>query len=209
MAPRSYTLGRRAETATATRQRILDSTIELYREQGIAATTLKAVADRADVSRGTILHHFGSGDGLLGAVLDRVVESLDWPDERIFEGLARRDERIRAFVNAVVLFNDRSVAWWTMFERDMQRPELQKREAFYWDLLGRLQAAALGPELAGDPGANAALLSFVHPATSGTFIWAFERAGVSKEEVLPILGDIAVEAVRRMTGRKRGKGGLS
>lgn len=209
MAPRAYTLGRRAETTTATRQRILDSTVELYRERGIAATTLKAVAERADVSRGTILHHFGSADGLLGAVLDRVVELLDWPDERMFEGLARRDDRIRTFVSAVARFNDRSVSWWSMFEREMQHPELQKREAFYWDLLGRLQAAALGPELAGNPVANAALLSFIHPATSGTFIWAFERAGVSKEEVLPILGHLAVDAVRRVTDRKGAKGGLS
>lgn len=209
MAPRSYTLGRRAETATATRQRILDSTIELYREIGVSGTTLKAVAERADVSRGTILHHFESGDGLLGAVLDRVVESLEWPDERIFEGLTRRDDRIRAFVDAVVLFNDRSVLWWTTFEAEMQRPELQKREAIYWDLLARLQAAALGPELAADPRANAALLSVIHPATTGTFVWSFERAGVGKEEVRRILGDLAVDAVRRVTGRKRGKGGLS
>ncbi len=209
MAPRSYTLGRRAETATATRQRILDATIELYREVGVPAATLKAVAARADVSRGTIIHHFGSGDGLLGAVLDHVVESLEWPDERIFEGRNGRNARIRAFVEAVVLFNDRSQMWWTMFEADMQRPELQKREAIYWDLLARLQAAALGPALAGDARANAALLSIIHPATVGTFLWSFERAGVGKEEVRPILGDLAVDAVRRAADRKGDKGGLS
>jgi AcrR family transcriptional regulator len=209
MAPRPYTLGRRAETATATRKRILDVTIDLYRDRGVAATTLKAVAEKADVSRGTILHHFGSGNGLLGAVLDRVVESLEWPDERIFDGLNRRDDRIRAFVDAVILFNDHSVLWWTMFQGEMQRPELQKREASYWDLLAKLQARALGPELASDSLANAALLSVIHPATVGTFVWSFERAGVGKEEVRPILGDLAVDAVRRVTDRKGGKGGLS
>ena len=209
MAPRPYTLGRRAETATATRKRILDVTIDLYRDRGIAATTLKAVAERADVSRGTILHHFGSRDGLLAAVLDRVVESLEWPDEGIFKGLTRREDRIRAFVDAVILFNDRSVLWWTMFQGEMQRPELQKRETYYWDLLAKLQALALGRELASDPFANAALLSVIHPATVGTFLWSFERAGVGKEEVRPILGDLAVDAVRRVTDRKRGNGGLS
>jgi AcrR family transcriptional regulator len=209
MAPRPYTLGRRAETATATRKRILDVTIDLYRDRGVAATTLKAVAEKADVSRGTILHHFGSGDGLLGAVLDRVVESLEWPNERIFDGVSGLDARIRAFVHAVVLFNERSVLWWTMFEHEMQRPELQKREAYYWDLLARLQALALGSKLAGDPLANAALLSVIHPATVGTVLWSFERAGVGKEDVRPILGDLAVDAVRRVTDRRRRKGGLS
>ena len=56
MAPRSYVLGKRAESADATRARILEATVEIYRERGVPATTLKAVADRADVSRGTILH---------------------------------------------------------------------------------------------------------------------------------------------------------
>jgi AcrR family transcriptional regulator len=209
MAPRAYTLGRRAETATATRKRILDVTIDLYRDQGVAATTLKAVAEQADVSRGTILHHFGSADGLLGAVLDFVVESLELPDASIFEGLSGLDTRIRAFVDAIVLFNERSVLWWTMFEDEMQRPELRQREAYYWGVLAKLQATALGPKLAGDPLANAALLSVIHPATVGTFLWSFERAGVGKEEVRPILGDLAVDAVRRVTDRRRGKGGLS
>jgi AcrR family transcriptional regulator len=209
MAPRAYTQDKRAEAARLTRGRILEATLDLYRERGIKDTTLKAVADKADVSRGTIIHHFGSGDGLLGAVLDQVVESLEWPDERIFEGRSGRDARIRAFVDAVVLFNDRSQMWWTMFEADMQRPELQKREAIYWELLARLQASALGPELAGDPRANAALLSIIHPATVGTFLWSFERAGVGKEQVRPILGDLAVEAVRRVTDRRRDTGGVS
>ena len=209
MAPRAYTQHRRAETSRQTRHRILESTLALYRERGVADTTLKAVAERADVSRGTILHHFGSGDGLLGAVLDQVVESLDLPDERIYEGLAGRDARIRAFVDAIVVFNERGVSWWTMFEAEMQRPELQKREAHYWSVLGQLQAKALGPQLAADPLANAALLSVIHPATVGTFLWSFERAGVGKEDVRPILGDLAVDAVRRVAGRRRGTGGLS
>jgi len=209
MAPRTYTQDRRADGSRQTRERVLEATLALYRERGVKDTTLKAVAEKADVSRGTILHHFGSGDGLLGAVLDRVVESLEWPSERIFDGVSGLDARIRAFVRAVVLFNERSESWWTMFEHEMQRPELQKREAYYWDLLARLQAMALGPKLAGDPLANAALLSVIHPATVGTFLWSFERAGVGKEEVRPILGDLAVDAVRRVADRGRGKGGLS
>jgi AcrR family transcriptional regulator len=209
MAPRTYTQDKRAETSRQTRDRILEATLSLYRERGVADTTLKAVAERADVSRGTILHHFGSGGGLLGAVLDGVVESLDLPDERIFTGLAGRDARIRVFVDAMVVFNERSVSWWNMFEGEMQRPELQKREAYYWSVLGQLQAKALGPQLATDPAANAALLSVIHPATVGTFLWSFERAGVGKEDVRPILGDLAVDAVRRVAGRRRGKRGLS
>lgn len=209
MAPRSYRLQARAETAAATRERILERTVDLYRQRGVAGTTLTAIAGAADVSRGTILHHFGSGDGLLGAVLDFVVGSLEWPNERMLDGIEGRDARIRAFVDAMVEFQDRSAPWWSMFESEMQRPELQKRELDYWADLGRLQAAALGPGLQDDPKANAALLGLIHPATVGTFFWSFERAGLTRAEARPLLGDLAVDAVRRIGDRGNGNGEIS
>jgi AcrR family transcriptional regulator len=208
MAPRAYTLGRRSEAATATRQRIVERTIDLYRDRGVAGTTLKAVAEKADVSRGTILHHFGSADGLLGAVLDFVVDALELPDDRLLEGIDGRDARIRTLVEAMIAFQERSVPWWSMFEGQMQRPALQEREAGYWAGLGRLQAAALGPDLMDDPLANAVLLSLIHPATVGTFVWAFERAGVIGTGAHPVLGDMAVDAVRRIADRGSEREGL-
>lgn len=209
MAPRSYTLGKRAETAEATRRRILDATIELFRELGIPATTLKAVAERADVSRGSILHHFGSADGLLGAVLDEVLESLDLPDPKALAVIDSLEARIRVFVGEMVDFFERTKHWWPVFEEHMQRPELQQREAMYWGLLGQLQAATLGPELRDNPAANAALVSVIHPATVGTFFWAFEQAGLPREDARPLLVEFAVDAVTRIANRGIEKGGRS
>lgn len=207
MAPRTYVLGKRAETAEATRRRILDATIELYRERGIPATTLKAVAERADVSRGSILHHFGSANGLLGAVLDDVLESLDLPDPQALAGIDTLDGRIRAFVGEMVDFFERTVHLWPIFEEHMQRPELQEREATYWAFLGRLQAAALGPELRDNTAANAVLVSVIHPATVGTFLWSFEQVGLPRGDARPVLAEFAVDAVRRIADRSRGEGG--
>ena len=200
MAPRSYTLGRRAETSTATRQRILDATLELYKEVGIGATTLTAVAERADVARGTVLNHFGSAEGLLGATVDRILETLDLPDDRIFDGLASRDARIRAFVAAMIAFQQRTSHLWPIFEHELQRPEVQQREATYWAALARLQATALGERLGSDARANATLTSVIHPATVGTFLWSFEQAGLDPALALPLLGEFAVDAIRRIAG---------
>lgn len=200
-------MGKRADTADATRQRILDATIELYRERGIPRTTLKGVAERADVSRGTILHHFGSADGLFGAVLDSILDTLELPDPAVLEAMEDRDDRVRRFVSDMVDFQDRTSHWWPILEAEMQRPEVQPREAMYWAHLGRLQAAALGPELRDDPEANATLVSVIHPATVGTFHWAFEQAGLPRRDALPLLGDFAVDAVRRIADRRIGKGG--
>lgn len=207
MTPRTYTQEKRAASAEATRRRILDVTLELYRSVGIAAATLAAVAREADLSRGTILNHFGSAEGLLRAALDRVLEEQELPDERIFDGLESRDDRIRAFVAGMIGFQERSSAWWPVFEHEMQRPELREAERSYWADLARVQAAALGPELAVNAEANAALTSVIHPATVGTFLWSYEQAGLPREAAWPRLGDFAVSIVRQIANDGPGEGG--
>lgn len=207
MAPRSYTLGKRADTAAATRARIIHATGELYRERGLPTTTVQAVAERADVSRGTILHHFGSAKGLLGAVLDSILDSIELPDPRALEGLASLDARVRGFVDGMLDFQDRTSHWWPIFESELQRPEVRQREASYWAMLAELQAVALGPELREDPAASATLTSMIHPATVGTFYWAFEQAGLSRADARALLLDMAVDAVRRVADRVPGTGG--
>lgn len=203
MAPRGYTLKRRAETTAATRRRILDAAIGLYREVGVAKAKLTAIAERADVARGTVVHHYGSGAGLLAAVLDDVLERLEVPDERILDGIDDHEARIRTFVDEMIAFQERSEPYWTMFENEMQRPELQQREAAYWAAFERLLAAAVGPELAGDPRAGAALMAISHPATAGTFAWSFERAGRTREEARRMVGDLAIDAVARLAADQR------
>jgi len=44
--------------------RIRDAAIEVFAEQGMAATTARKVASAAGVSPGLVMHHFGSMDGL-------------------------------------------------------------------------------------------------------------------------------------------------
>jgi AcrR family transcriptional regulator len=198
MAPRSYTLKRRAETATATRRRILEAATDLYRDRGIDGTTLTAVAERADVARGTVIHHFGSADGLLGAALDDLVDRLELPDERLLDGVEGWQARVRTFIDAIIAFQERSQSWWTTFESDMTRPVLKEREARYWAMFERLLESALGPDMAKDSLARAIVLSLSHPATAGTFGWAFERAGRTSEEARQVVGDLAIGALERI-----------
>ena len=205
MAPRSYTLGRRAETASATRGRILDAAIELYRDRGIDGTTLTAVASEADVARGTVVHHFGSADGLLNEAFDHLLDRLEVPDERIFDGVVGLDARVRAFVDAMIDFQERSTPWWEAFQGERHRPAVQQREVEYWAAFERLLATALGPELA-DPRAGAVIVALSHPATAGSFFWSFERAGGTREEARALIRDLAVEAVQRIGAANR-KGG--
>lgn len=56
--PRQYSMRKRARSAASTRDRLVRATFELHGEQGVAATTMKQIAARADVSVGTAYHHF-------------------------------------------------------------------------------------------------------------------------------------------------------
>jgi AcrR family transcriptional regulator len=192
VAPRSYKLGQRADTAAATRERVLAAAGALYRERGIKSTTLQAVAARADVSRGTIVHHFGSGEGLLGAVIDEVVGLVDVPDERVLDGATTVEDRVRRFAGAMLEFYDRTAAWWTVVEPIREMPSMQAREQAFMDGLGRFQATAFGP-YARDRLVMAAAHAFVHWEVVGTM----RAAGASLQEVIDTVGDALIQVMRR------------
>jgi AcrR family transcriptional regulator len=63
-------MARRGQLTAATRERVLRAALELIVELGPEATTLQAVAERADVAPGTIYYHFNSRDQLLAAAYD-------------------------------------------------------------------------------------------------------------------------------------------
>ena len=70
---------RRADGAEETRQRILEATMALHTEQGVLATSHKDIAGRADVSVGTVYHHFPNVDSLVTACGAHVGEALPIP----------------------------------------------------------------------------------------------------------------------------------
>lgn len=85
-ATRTYTMRARAEQAEQTRLRIIRATVALGGERPLAACTLPAVAERAEVSVQTVLRIFGSRDSLLREVAERtsaevVAERTADPDD--------------------------------------------------------------------------------------------------------------------------------
>jgi TetR/AcrR family transcriptional regulator len=85
---------RKARTATAIR----DAAERLFIGRGYSATTMEDLAEEADVAVGSIYAHFGSKEGVYGALIDRALEldkqycdegfhSGNFPAERLF-GLA-------------------------------------------------------------------------------------------------------------------------
>ncbi|SPL92335.1 Transcriptional regulator, TetR family [[Actinomadura] parvosata subsp. kistnae] len=55
----------------------MDAAEDLLCDQGSAALTLAAVADRAGVSKGGLLYHYGSKEALIKGMVERLIEDFD------------------------------------------------------------------------------------------------------------------------------------
>lgn len=69
MSPGIYRQTKRQCPTEATRQRIVEATAALHAERGIAATTMKDIAARADAGAGTLYHHFPTYEDVVRAAL--------------------------------------------------------------------------------------------------------------------------------------------
>jgi AcrR family transcriptional regulator len=76
-------MARRAQLTAATRERVLRAALDLIVDVGPDATTLQAVAERADVAPSTIYYHFSSRDHLLAAAYDML--RLEWEEQKHWE----------------------------------------------------------------------------------------------------------------------------
>jgi AcrR family transcriptional regulator len=92
MSPRKYDMTRRASATAQTRRRIVEATLELHGEQGIAATSWDDIAARAGVGVGTVYRHFPSLDALIPACGEITREVVALPDPQrvasLFDGVA-------------------------------------------------------------------------------------------------------------------------
>ena len=109
-----------------TRERILDAALGSFGTRGYEATSLDRMAAGLGVRKQTILHHFGTKERLLEAVVDRSAAELSGALERALTKAGPGFERVDALVRAV-------------FRLAARRPEL----------LGLLrEVSRLGPPIA-------------------------------------------------------------
>jgi len=60
-----------AERGRVRREAILDAAMELFAEQGFVLTSLPMISQKVGITHAGILHHFGSKEGVLRALLER------------------------------------------------------------------------------------------------------------------------------------------
>jgi AcrR family transcriptional regulator len=107
-AKRTYNLGRRAEAAAETRQRLVEATAALHAERGISAVSLRDIAERAGVSVGTAYHHFPTYLEAVQACGAHIMATSPLPSESIFEGVEATNERVSVLVKELCAWYDRN-----------------------------------------------------------------------------------------------------
>jgi len=104
IARRPYRLKKRAQRAEETRRRIVDATLALHAENGIAAVGVRDIAEKAAVGIGTVYHHFPTYDDVIRGCAERVQEVTQPPDAAIFDGTAALEGRLRILVRELFAY---------------------------------------------------------------------------------------------------------
>ncbi len=160
---RTYRKSRRAEAQDETRARIVQATMDLHVEQGVATTSFPEVAARAGVGAATVYRHFPTMDLLVEACGTHFWEAIDPPTaERAvtaFTGLESRAERLGRLVDELDSFYARAQAplWSAVRDQDRVAP-LARFLAEVGDGVGALVAEALRTEPESEPARIAASL---------------------------------------------------
>lgn len=109
--PREYRMRKRADARQQTRERIIQATMQLHDEQGVAPTTFSDIAKRAGLGQATLYRHFPTLGDLVQACGGHVWQEMRPPTPdtatAAFEGLTGLDERLEKLVEEIDAFHRR------------------------------------------------------------------------------------------------------
>lgn len=147
-------MGKRAASVAETRRRIVEATLGLHAEKGIAATSWDDIAARAGVGVGTVYRHFPSLDELVPACGEVTMQLVALPPSSdipaLFADATQPPERIERLVREVFAIYERAAPVLRAIRRegDVHARVAQDRSAIEASL-DALVDTALGPLIAG------------------------------------------------------------
>lgn len=122
--PREYKMRKRADAWQQTRERILQATMQLHDEQGVAPTTFSDIAKRAGLGQATLYRHFPTLDDLVQACGGHVWQEMRPPTPpdaaAAFDGLGDLTERLEKLVDEIDAFYVRGAPRLALAGRDRE-----------------------------------------------------------------------------------------
>jgi AcrR family transcriptional regulator len=68
------------ERSEKSKQLILDAALKLFSHRGYGATSVRDIAEEAELSKGNVYHHFPDKEAIFRALIDRYFEAMSQPD---------------------------------------------------------------------------------------------------------------------------------
>lgn len=110
-------MARKLAKSAQSQKRLLDAAAKIFRDYGYAGTTMRAIAEEAELQAGSIYYHYKSKDELIGEVLDiginAVIDSVRAATQALSpdaSGVSRIETAIRAHLSAIIEFGDYTLA---------------------------------------------------------------------------------------------------
>ena len=138
------------EGAEVRKEALIQATLDLVAEKGVAGATVRAISDRAEVTQGLVRHYFHSKEALIQAAFAHHMRSLTDLAEASCGGTDAK-ARLAGFLRASLeppVVEPRALALWSGFmSRVPAEPEMRQIHAesyvYFRDKLEGLIAAAL------------------------------------------------------------------
>jgi TetR/AcrR family transcriptional regulator, cholesterol catabolism regulator len=99
------------------RQNVLDSAARIFRDNGYAGTTMRAVAEEANLKAGSIYYHYKSKDDLISAVLDVGIHAVSDAVKKALSELPQNtsahdqiETAVRAHISAIIEHGEYTMA---------------------------------------------------------------------------------------------------
>ncbi len=110
-------MARKLAKSAQSQKRLLDAAAKIFRDYGYAGTTMRAIAEEAELQAGSIYYHYKSKDELIGEVLDiginAVIDGVRAATQALppeATGIARIETAIRAHLSSILEFGDYTLA---------------------------------------------------------------------------------------------------
>ena len=133
---RKYELRERADSKAATRERIVEATVELHEKVGPGRTTISAIAELAGVQRLTVYRHFPDERSLFQACSAHWTAQNPKPDPAVWARIDDPEKRLHAALCDLYAYFDKTEGMTGNLLRDLpDSPALQQvAEPFsqYW-----------------------------------------------------------------------------
>ena len=81
---------------------ILERAADLFAKQGVAATTVREIAEAVGILSGSLYHHFASKDDIVDAIVVSFMDDLVSRYDAVLAGTADPAERLRGLVEASI-----------------------------------------------------------------------------------------------------------